>query len=187
MQKRPPCGYASTICPTAAPNWWLVLPGCNNQPCGFNDLIDRPMLAMASYSVDVAFNNPLRERLGFYIFAGNSINGPFAYGQPFYTVGPLNGNNANHTFLLLDIANPACYASTTLTYSCSDDCVVTAVTAEAQPCEDGFFSVVLNVEANNEGKPSSWWAMAITMAFLTTPICPSPWGLLMAKMGLMSP
>lgn len=145
------------VCINDMPNCCAELvvdvPGCNNQPCGFNDLIVEPYACDGElFRVDVAFNNPAPGALGFYIFADGNINGPFAYGQPFYTVGPLNGNNANHTFLLLDIANPACYASTTLTYSCSDDCVITAVTAEAQPCEDGFFSVVLNVEANNEGE-----------------------------------
>lgn len=133
----------------------LHLPDCGGGGvCGFQELVVEPYACDGGqFRVDVAFDNPSPGALGFYIFADGAINGPFAYGQPFYTVGPLNGTNTSHNLLLLDIANPACYRAYSFDYTCTDDCAILQVAAEVLPCEEeGEFFLQLDIEAVNTGE-----------------------------------
>ena len=121
--------------------------------CGFNDLFVEPYACDGDqFLVDVAFNNPNGGPLGFYIFGDGMIFGPFAYGQTFYTVGPLNGTQAGHNILILDIANPACFGNYEFNYSCTDECNIQQVIATPTECDGELFNVELNVIGTNLGE-----------------------------------
>ncbi|MEZ4984925.1 MAG: hypothetical protein R2795_07810 [Saprospiraceae bacterium] len=127
---------------------------CNStEPCGFSNLIVEPYACDGGqFMVDVAFDNPNGGAAGFYIFGDGMIFGPFPYGQNFYTFGPLNGNTPNHTVLILDIANPACFANYNLNYTCSDDCQITNATVSVLPCQEDLFSILIDVEGQFLGE-----------------------------------
>lgn len=124
-----------------------------NGQCGFNDIFAEPYACDGDqFMVDLVFNNPNGGPLGFYIFGDGMIFGPFAYGQNFYTFGPLNGTQANHNIMVLDIANPACFGNYQFNYSCTDECNIQQVTATPTECDGALFSVELNVIGNNLGE-----------------------------------
>ena len=107
------------------------------------------------FLVNVEFDNPYGGDLGFYIFGDGMIFGPYQYGQSFYAFGPLNGNNEAHTVMLLDIANPACFANTNFNFMCNDECTIETVSAHSECNDDGQFFVAIDVEANHHGESFS--------------------------------
>lgn len=120
--------------------------------CNFTEVSVEPFECVnGQFMVDISFNNSAGGALGFYIFGNGMIFGPYQYGETFYTFGPLDGSEEIHDILLLDIANPACFADYTLDYSCSDECNITQVIAEVTECDGEVFSVELQVEGNNLG------------------------------------
>lgn len=129
-----------------------VYQNCSTQDCNFTNVhAEAHPCDGDQFLVDIEFDNPNGGEQGFYIFGNGMINGPFEYGQTFYTFGPLSGAQANHNIMLLDIANPACFANYSLNNSCSDDCQIQSVEAIPLDCEDNQFFVELNVTAANTG------------------------------------
>ncbi|PTM14134.1 MAG: hypothetical protein DA408_04375 [Bacteroidetes bacterium] len=121
--------------------------------CNFANIFAEPYACDGnSFQVDIEFDNPNGGPLGFYIFGDGMIFGPYAYGQNFYTFGPLNGTNTQHTILILDIANPACFGNYNFNYTCSTDCNIQEVVATASDCDGDFFSVSLDVSGTNLGE-----------------------------------
>lgn len=121
--------------------------------CDFNDVFAEAYACDGDqFMVDVAFNNPNGGPLGFYIFGDGMIFGPFAYGETFYTFGPLDGSEEEHDILLLDIANPACFGNYNLNYSCSDDCNIQQVIATPTECDGEVFGVEIDVIGTNLGE-----------------------------------
>ena len=120
--------------------------------CNFTDVFAEAYECVdGQFMVDISFNNSAGGALGFYIFGNGMIFGPYQYGETFYTFGPLDGSEEIHDILLLDIANPGCFADYTLDYSCSDECNITQVIAEVTECDGEVFGVELQVEGNNLG------------------------------------
>lgn len=124
--------------------------------CGFTNIMTEVYECDGDqFMVDVEFDNPNGGSLGFYIFGDGMIFGPYQYGETFYTFGPLNGSEAEHDILLLDIANPACFGNYDFNYSCSDECNILEVIATPTECDGEFFWVELDVEGNNLGESFS--------------------------------
>lgn len=123
-----------------------------NGACAFEDVIVEAYECVdGQFMVDVAFSNNGGGPLGFYIFGDGMIFGPFEYGETFYTFGPLDGSEEEHDILLLDIADPSCFADYTLDFLCSDECNITQVIAEVTECDGEVFGVELTVEGSNLG------------------------------------
>jgi hypothetical protein len=121
--------------------------------CSFNDIFAEAYACDGDqFLVDVSFNNPNGGPLGFYIFGDGMIFGPFAYGQNFYTFGPLDGTEADHNIMILDIANPACFGNYEFNYSCTDECNIQQVIATPTECDGELFSVELNVIGTHLGE-----------------------------------
>ena len=120
--------------------------------CGFSNIFAEPYECVDSeFLVDIEFDNPGGGPLGFYIFGDGMIFGPYQYGEPFYTFGPLDGSEQMHDVLILDIADPACFGTYEFDYVCSDECNITAVTAEVTECDGEVFGIELNDEGSNLG------------------------------------
>jgi hypothetical protein len=105
----------------------VMTPECNNNgDCNIWDVEVEPHIADCDneiFSVDVAFESTNTGSLGYYIFANGDIFGPFSYSLPFATIGPFDGDGeTQYDFLILDVANPACYAYHEFgTFECDDD------------------------------------------------------------------
>ena len=135
---------------------YIVLPNqCVEPECGFNDLIAETYPCVdGQFMVDIAFHNPNPGPAGYYIFADGAISGPYQYGAaPYITLGPFAGDGTTvYDFLLLDIANPACFGYVEVgPVDCSGDCHISDVTAEVKDCENGQFYVDLHFNYNNVG------------------------------------
>ncbi|MEL7421616.1 MAG: T9SS type A sorting domain-containing protein [Bacteroidota bacterium] len=121
--------------------------------CGFSNIFAEPYECVdGEFLVDVEFDNPGGGPLGFYIFGDGMIFGPYQYGEPFYTFGPLDGSEQTHDILILDIADPACFGTYEFDYVCSDECNITEVVAEVTECDGEVFGIALNVIGSNLGE-----------------------------------
>ncbi|MCB0635335.1 MAG: T9SS type A sorting domain-containing protein, partial [Lewinella sp.] len=150
---------AVNVCQNDSPNCCsegvVDLPNCVPN-CGFNDIFAEAYACdNGEFLVDLAFHNPQGGPLGFYIFGDGMIFGPFSYGEEYYTFGPLDGTEAAHDILLIDIANPACFGNYDLSFTFGDECAILDVVATPSDCNEGEFYVTLDIAANNTGEQFS--------------------------------
>lgn len=106
------------------------------------------------FYVDLEFDSYNTGPLGYYVFGDGQIFGPFSYDEVFVTVGPFAGDGSTiYDFLVLDIANPACYGYYELgPISCGEPCGIYDLTVETLDCNnDGTYSIVIDFEVINPG------------------------------------
>ncbi|MEM1214890.1 MAG: T9SS type A sorting domain-containing protein [Bacteroidota bacterium] len=116
----------------------------NTGDCSFNDVFAEGYgCDDGQFLVDIQFNNPNGGDLGFYIFGDGVLFGPYEYGQDLYTFGPLDGTTEDHSILLLDIADPACFVNYPFTYTCTDECLIQEVVLSTSECDGETFTVTL--------------------------------------------
>ncbi len=106
------------------------------------------------FMVDVEFNYANVGSQGFKIRAGNHWFGPFAYGEPFYTIGPLNPG-VIYEIVVRDVQNENCkgvYVFGPISCGGGGDCHIYDMTAEVSDCNaEGQFFVTINFLHENTG------------------------------------
>jgi len=105
------------------------------------------------YMLDVAFTSENTGGQGFKIRANNQWFGPFAYGQPHYTIGPLN-SVVVYEIVVRDVANENCKGVMVFgPVNCGGgDCHIYDLTAEASDCNNlGQFFVTIDFQHENTG------------------------------------
>lgn len=133
----------------------IVEQDCEPQGCDITNIIAEAYRCDGEqFLVDVAFDNPGGGPLGYYIFGDGMIFGPFSYDERFVTIGPLSGAELEHDLLILDIADPSCFANYEFSYQCTYDCVINSVSAEAV-CDGEVFYVSIDVDGRNTGQTFS--------------------------------
>lgn len=105
------------------------------------------------FMVDIEFNSNNTGAEGFSIVANGEEFGPFEYGEPFYTFGPLEGDGAIYEILVVDNQFNDCGGFFELgPIYCGENCHIYDLEAETTECDDmGQFYVVLNFEYQNVG------------------------------------
>ncbi|MAT56036.1 MAG: hypothetical protein CMN32_16310 [Saprospirales bacterium] len=105
------------------------------------------------FLVDIAFEHAGTGNEGFVIFGNGQVYGEFEYGEPYYTIGPLEGNGQIYEFIIKDLQNPDCKGFTHIgPVYCDDVCHIYDLEAEVSDCDDeGQFYVTLNFEHNGTG------------------------------------
>ncbi len=105
------------------------------------------------FLVDIAFQHQGTGDDGFTIF-GNGVNyGTFQYGEPFYTIGPLEGNGKVYEFVIKDLQHPGCKGFTHIgPVHCDGACHIYDLEAEVSDCNDqGQFFVTLDFQHQGTG------------------------------------
>ncbi|MBI5914453.1 MAG: T9SS type A sorting domain-containing protein, partial [Bacteroidetes bacterium] len=100
--------------------------------------------------IDFATQNVGSE--GFTITANGEVFGPFNYGEPFYTIGPLQ-SGVLYEIIIQDVENPDCHKFYSLApVSCNGDCHIYDLVAEVSDCDDdGHFYVTIDFQYNDVG------------------------------------
>lgn len=103
--------------------------------------------------IEIEAHNP--GPLGYYVFGDGQIFGPFNYDETFVTVGPFEGDGISIIdFLVLDIANPACYGYYELgPINCNQQpCEIFELVVDPLECNnDGTYQLFINFEVENPG------------------------------------
>lgn len=107
------------------------------------------------FMVDVDFNYENTGSQGFKIRANDQWFGPFAYGEDFYTIGPLQPGVV-YEIVVRDVENELCKGAFVLgPIDCgggSGDCHIFDLVAEVSDCNDqGQFFVTINFQYTNTG------------------------------------
>jgi Secretion system C-terminal sorting domain len=111
-----------------------------------------PCNANGQFMLDVEFASQNTGSQGFKIRANDHWYGPFAYGQPFYTIGPLNAGVV-YEIVVRDVQYELCKGVYLFgPVSCGGDCHIYDLNAEVSDCNDqGQFFVTLDFEHQNTG------------------------------------
>ena len=140
----------------------IVLPSTMlfSQDCTISNLIAEahPCTPNGIFYVDIAFDveNPGNEG---YRVVGNGQNyGNFDYEDEFITLGPLEGDGLTvWEFIVIDNVNEECTAFTGLDpVNCTPECSISDIVVEPYNCNDGFFMIDIEINANNGG-PSGYF------------------------------
>ena len=130
-------------------------PDCDgNLDCEFWDFFAEahPCNDDGQYFLDFEFNAANHGNDGFTVTANGNEFGPFAYGETFYSIGPLEGG-AIYEILIQDGQHPDCiYWNEWGPIYCGDECHIYDLHAEVSDCNDeGEFTVTLAFEHTNTG------------------------------------
>ena len=129
----------------------VEFPDCGNGGgCAFDEVIVEPHPCEdGEFFVDIEVQVDEPGTLGYYVFGDGEIFGPFSYDEPFVTVGPFAGDGETvYDFLLLDIADPACfgYAEFGPRDCDNDNCPIDNVTVDFAFCDTTGFYVELDFD-----------------------------------------
>ncbi|MBI1227404.1 MAG: T9SS type A sorting domain-containing protein [Bacteroidetes bacterium] len=104
------------------------------------------------FMLDVEFNHENTGSQGFKIKAGNQVFGPFDYGEPYYTIGPLSPGVV-YEIVVRDVENETCKGVYVFgPVNCGGDCHIYDLTAEVSDCNgDGQFFVTIDFQHENSG------------------------------------
>ena len=109
------------------------------------------------YYVDIAFSVQNPTSNGFEVRGNGQLYGTFEYGEPFYTIGPLEGNcDLIREFVIIDLENEDCQGVFVFDEPiCCDEneCMLSGLIAEASECtEDGTYTIEFAFEYENPGE-----------------------------------
>ncbi|RMF28923.1 MAG: T9SS C-terminal target domain-containing protein [Bacteroidetes bacterium] len=132
------------------------VPHCPPPACEIFDLIaePHPCTANGTFLVDIAFMAHGVGNDGFTIRGNGQVYGVFDYGEPFYTIGPLEGDGTTvYEFVIQDNQHPDCKAFTTLgPIDCSGTCHISDLVVEVGDCnDDGTYNLWLDFHVQNPG------------------------------------
>jgi len=104
------------------------------------------------FMLDVEFNYQNTGSQGFKIRANDQWFGPFNYGEPFYTIGPLNAGVV-YEIVVRDVENETCKGVYVFgPVNCGGDCNIFDLVAEVSDCNDqGQFFVTIDFQHENTG------------------------------------
>ncbi len=109
------------------------------------------------FFVDIAFDVESPDSQSFTIRENGTEYGTFAYGAPFYTVGPIDGDGTTiYEFIVTDAENADCSDFTGLDpIDCtSEPCSISNITTEIGECSDeGTFDLTVDFDHENEESP----------------------------------
>ncbi|MEM9822003.1 MAG: T9SS type A sorting domain-containing protein, partial [Bacteroidota bacterium] len=120
-----------------------------------------------NFLVDITFEAQNTSDL-FQISADGAVLGTFAYGDPFYTVGPFQNNGSGIDFLITDLGIDNCEAVASLeAFECqpSGTCGLSELIVDPGACNnDGSYDLFINVTYNNP--PDDLVELSINNAFI---------------------
>jgi hypothetical protein len=132
----------------------ITAPNCNPaSDCHISDVFaEAHPCANGQFLLDVEFNSQNTGSQGFVIRANDQIFGPFAYGESFYTVGPLNAG-VIYEIVVRDVEDETCKGVYVFgPVNCGGDCDIHDLTAEVSDCNgDGQFFVTIDFQHENTG------------------------------------
>lgn len=129
-------------------------PNCGGNDCHIFEVFAEahPCDDEGQFMVDIEFESQNTGNEGFWIQANGVDFGPFEYGEPFYTFGPLDGGTL-YELVVQDNQFPDCHGFYLFgPVFCDDDCHIYNLEAETTECDDeGQFFVLLDFEFANVG------------------------------------
>ncbi len=141
------CAASSTLAPVACGTSSCQLTGFTAQTSDCQD---------GKFNIKLSFQAQDVGTSGYLVFVSGQLFGPFDYGDNALVLGPFTGDGTTtYGVLLLDIANPTCYAYVEVgPVDCDDDdtedCVILDAQALVGSClADGTFELKINFEHEN--------------------------------------
>ncbi|MBK8567373.1 MAG: T9SS type A sorting domain-containing protein [Saprospiraceae bacterium] len=130
-------------------------PNCpGSGDCEIFDLVAEanPCNDNGQYMLDIAFQTQATGSQGFKVRANGQWFGPFSYGQPFYTIGPLNAGTV-YEIVVRDVQYELCKDAIVFgPVNCGNACHIYDLVANASDCnDDGQFFVTINFQHDNTG------------------------------------
>ncbi|MCO6491575.1 MAG: T9SS type A sorting domain-containing protein [Phaeodactylibacter sp.] len=144
--------FPGTDCQTTVT---FITPDCGNGGCAFTGIVAEPHSCDGGqFLIDVEVRAVNPGALGYFIFADGQINGPYAYNEPFVTLGPFDGDGTTiYDLLILDIEDPSCFGYAEVgPVDCGALCGIHNLRVDPLGCNaDGTYNVLLNFEVDNPG------------------------------------
>ncbi|HFA48706.1 MAG TPA: T9SS type A sorting domain-containing protein, partial [Bacteroidetes bacterium] len=122
---------------------------CNGGACHFSDFLAEAhdCDGDGNYLLDFEFNAEGVGSEGFTVFANGNELGSFAYGETFYTVGPLHGGALYEIFIQDNQVADCGFWNSFGPVFCDDQCHINDLHAEVSDCDDqGQFYVTIGFE-----------------------------------------
>ncbi|MBK8878399.1 MAG: T9SS type A sorting domain-containing protein [Haliscomenobacter sp.] len=138
--------------------------------CSFNNLkAEVVSCENGKFYAGLSFQAPQADSSRAYlVFANGRIYGPYRYSQNPVKLGPFNANGiTQYSFLVIDMANPTCYAYTTIkpVRCAGEECRISKLVVKPVDCKpDGSQRILVDFDHN--GAPGGSFALSMNNGFI---------------------